>query len=232
MHRTTLARLRHLLVDIVYPKTCADCGSRGHWLCTYCAGLVAGFGDPRCDRCGAPADTARPCWCRRMGPHLDKVRSPFPYEGWVATAVHHVKYRGETDRIEHLVPFMMSAMTDMGSFDALVPVPLHASRFRERGYNQSEELADAIGLLCGIPVQNMVERSRHTLPQVTLSGAQRRKNMEDAFRMAPGWRPGAGERYLLIDDVRTSGATLNACAAVLTAAGATSVSALTFALDI
>jgi predicted amidophosphoribosyltransferase len=113
-----------------------------------------------------------------------------------------------------------------------VPVPLHRSRYDERGYNQSELLADAISLEIGVPVKSMLRRTEVTTPQASLSLEARRKNVASAFAVGNEWAPAQGERYLLVDDVRTSGATLNACASAMVAAGSGPVCALTFALDL
>jgi ComF family protein len=156
----------------------------------------------------------------------------YPYTGWAANAVKRMKYRDEFDRANQLAPLMAGLAAEMGSFDALVPVPLHRSRYDERGYNQSEILAVAISEFIGVPVKSMLRRMEVTVPQASLSLEERRKNVASAFAVGKEWAPALGERYLVIDDVRTSGATLNACASALVAAGSDPVCALTFALDL
>jgi predicted amidophosphoribosyltransferase len=125
---------------------------------------------------------------------------------------------------------MVPLVGDFGNVDGLVPVPLHRTRLSQRGFNQSEELARVIGAATGLPVVPMLVRTKVTAPQVTLSQADRARNVAGAFALHADWVPGRGNRYLLIDDVRTSGATLGACADVLRQVPGVSVGALTFAV--
>ena len=172
------------------------------------------------------------CWCRNMAIPISQARSAFIYSGWAADAVKRLKYRDEFDRANHMASFMVSTITEMGHFDALIPVPLHRSRLDERGYNQSDLLARAVSRLTSIPVQPMLIRTLKTVPQVGLARNERETNIKNAFSMSADWIPILGERYLLIDDVRTSGATLNECAQTLVLAGSGPVCALTFAVDV
>ncbi|HWQ55631.1 MAG TPA: ComF family protein [Bryobacteraceae bacterium] len=113
-------------------------------------------------------------------------------------------------------------------FDLVVPVPLHWRRRWSRGFNQSELLAQDMARRCGIPVQNIVRRTRATDVQAGLSNSRRRRNVADAFRVKAR-EAVAGRRILLVDDVMTTGATASACAAVLKRAGAKSVALLALA---
>jgi competence protein ComFC len=167
-----------------------------------------------------------------MRPELAKARSVYPYAGWAANAVKYLKYRDEPDRARHLAPLMAPLVAEMGLFTALVPVPLHRSRLDRRGFNQAALLAESVSESTNIPVQHMLNRVTATTPQASLTLDERRVNVSAAFALAPEWVPTAADRYLLIDDVRTSGATLNACGEILVSAGAQEVCALTFALDL
>jgi competence protein ComFC len=115
--------------------------------------------------------------------------------------------------------------------DALIPVPLHAARLRQRGFNQSLLLAQHAGELLGIEVKEALIRTRRTDAQVNLGSAQRTINVAGAFALKPGF-PMAGLSIVLIDDVITTGSTLSACAEALLSAGATSVKAATLAREI
>ncbi|MEJ7837350.1 MAG: ComF family protein [Thermomicrobiales bacterium] len=167
-----------------------------------------------------------------MTPAWSQARSPFTYGGWTANAVRRLKYHDEPDRAQHMARTMYPKIAEMGQFDALVPVPLHTKRLAERGYNQSALLADAISRATGIPVEHALLRTTNTSPQVKLSRDNRLENLKGAFNVNPDWQAESGNRYLLIDDVRTTGATLNECVITLVLAGTGPVSALTFALDI
>ena len=166
-----------------------------------------------------------------MNPSWSHARSAFPYYGWVAGSVKRLKYQDEFDRANHMAVMMAPLIDEMGKFDALIPVPLHRSRLEERGFNQSDLLAKAISRITEIPVQPMLTRIVKTLPQVSLSRDDRKSNLKDAFSLADGWLPTSGERYLLIDDVKTTGTTLSECAMTLVLAGSAPVSSLTFATD-
>jgi len=152
--------------------------------------------------------------------------------GWVSTAVRSFKYADEWSRAEHLAGLMMPMLKVLGDFDAIVPVPLHAQKLRRRGYDQARLLATAIGLHIGVPVQPVLIRARDTVSQVTLGHDERQANLSGAFRLDPGWAPVPGNRFLVVDDVRTTSATLNACAQELVRTGPRRITAATLALDI
>jgi ComF family protein len=151
------------------------------------------------------------------------------YTGAAESIVHALKYRGWS----HLSDLCAASMADMlgeraAGLDALVPVPLHPARLRERGFNQSALLADSLSVRLQIPVVDALVRSRSTRSQVGLGRAARKRNVEGAFAVRTGLR--AGVALGLVDDVATSGATLAVAGEVLSAAGAGRVVALTFAL--
>jgi ComF family protein len=151
------------------------------------------------------------------------------YAGAAESVVHALKYRGWS----HLAELCAAAMAEplagrAGSLDAIVPVPLHRARLRERGFNQSALLARALGDRLSLPVVDALARNRPTRSQVGLGRGARKRNVDGAFVAAAKVRPGAV--LALVDDVATSGATLGAAAAALVAAGASRVVAVTFAL--
>lgn len=219
-------------IETVYPKVCAGCGMRGTWLCQYCVSTVPVAAQPiSCLRCGVPALGKR-CACSDLDPLITRCRSAFVYDGWTATAVKALKYHGEWARAEHLAPFMVSELEAFAPITGLIPVPLHPSREKSRGYNQAAILAERLKLITGIPVLKVLERTRKTSSQTSLSGVERARNVSGCFRLIDSWAPPPGGRYVLIDDVRTTGATLNACAEALHTAQPAMVGVLTFALDL
>jgi len=157
---------------------------------------------------------------------IEQLRSAGPYEGWLRHSVHLIKYQGEPSRIGHLARIALPALQDIDDPGALVPVPLHKQRIRERGFNQSAMLAQALSELSGLELWDGMGRVRDTAHQVGLSGPERAANVAGAFdvRDMPSVVP---RRVVLIDDVFTTGATLEACANVLLKHGAGSVSAVT-----
>ena len=227
-----LQSIRDAVVDTVYPRVCAGCGLRGTWLCDLCAAEVVALADvPCCARCGIPVVNGR-CGCADLHPNLVSVSSAFPYTRWVSQAVRRMKYEDEWSRAAHLASYLVPIVAGLGPVQALVPVPLHPRRERERGYNQSRLLADDLGHALGIPVLPMVERHRSTKQQVGLSGSARIENVAGAFSLNDRYVPRSDGRYVLIDDVRTTGSTLNGCAAALAEAGITQVWAVTVAVDL
>ena len=158
-------------------------------------------------------------------------RSAAAYGGWLRRAIHLFKYEGEPARAASLAPLLIAAAQDFPEIDVIVPVPLHSSRQRRRGYNQAELLAAPLGRELQRPIVRLLIRTRSTDQQAKLDAEARRRNVEDAFQ-APEPRVVAGRRVLLVDDVLTTGSTLNACADALHAAGASWIGVLTLARDV
>jgi ComF family protein len=154
------------------------------------------------------------------------------FTGPVRAAVHALKYGGERRLVEPLAAVMAERWrrTSRGG-DLLVPVPVHAARRRERGFDQAEELALVVGRMLGLEVGRCLARQQRTAAQHSLGRSERAHNVGHAFAIAPRSRPVAGAWVVLVDDVMTTGATLRGCAAVLREAGARGVSALTLARE-
>ena len=151
------------------------------------------------------------------------------FEGPLRQAIHHLKYSGRSSLAEPLGNFM-SAYWRAGPLpaDLIIPVPLHAARWRERGYNQSMLLARQLSRASGLPlVEEALTRIRATAPQITLNAAEREANVSGAFEARADLVH--GRRVLLVDDVCTTGATLAAGSHALKQAGATTVWGLTLA---
>ena len=193
---------------------------------------------PWCARCGIPlaGSGATLCpQCRVHGPTaLDLARAAYAFREPIRAAIHRFKYEGERGRAAHLAALTAGSRGASELIAAgeaadvlLVPVPLDRARRRARGYNQSEELVRELAELWGCPVATALERARETRPQVGLDRLARRENVRGAFV----WRGDslAARPVLLVDDVMTTGATAEECAAALKAAGAPWVGLLTVA---
>lgn len=152
--------------------------------------------------------------------------APWSYAGPVRRLIRALKYDGVLDAAEPLADGMAQAFPP-GAFDALTPVPLHAARLRERGFNQARALCEALSRRTGLPVLDALERPRYTRSQTKLGASRREKNVRGAFVPRA---PVRGLRLVLVDDVRTTGATAKSCAEALRAAGAQSVTLLTAAV--
>lgn len=216
-------------VETIYPRRCAGCGRRGTWVCDECDSALAPFARPWCERCGAPP-LQIVCRCAELTPELAVVRSAALDDGWLRAAVRSFKYAGETARVEHLADLLYPLLVDLPFFDALVPVPLHPKRERRRGYNQARLLANAAGDRATIQVEEVLIRIRPTEQQVGLDAESRRANVRDAFGVKDG-ADVAGRRFVLVDDVLTTGSTLGNCATTLIAGGASWVGAVTLARE-
>jgi len=166
---------------------------------------------------------------------VDELVSLFVFEkeGVFQTIVHHLKYGGVDALGLELGRRLGRVMTERGiSADAIVPVPLHKRKRRERGYNQAELIGRGISEVTGIPVRtDIVRRKRYTQTQTALSLQERQRNMESAFGIVPEKRKEAeGRRIVVVDDVVTTGSTVIACSQVLKDAGVATVLAASSAL--
>src|SRR6266540_1231664 len=218
---------------LLFPARCLGCGRRGTPVCAQCQEAIPWLGAETCPRCARASPLGRLCArCRNQPGQLDGLRAACTFDGIVRQALHDLKYR----QARFLAVFAASLLKQSLArrplrADVLVPVPLPKARRRDCGYNQSELIAERLAAALGMPcVPALLERVRETPPQVGLSAAERRANVRDAFACA---QPAAVEdrRVILIDDVATTGATLQACAAPLKAAGASRVFGLVVARD-
>jgi competence protein ComFC len=226
--------LKRAALDLLFPRWCLGCGKEGDFICGDCRRGLPAIAPPVCPRCGSPLARGFAChdWPDTTD-GIDGIRSPFVFDGVIRRAVHELKYRN----LRALAPFLAGLLYEYLvanpiPADVLLPVPLHRKRLRERGYNQSALVAEELGCLCGLPVAaNGLLRLHYTSPQARSAGvSERQRNVAGAFAC-----PDARFRdkiVLLIDDVSTSGATLNACAGALKAAGAAQVWGLTLAREI
>lgn len=161
------------------------------------------------------------------------MRAAFRFEGVARQAIHDLKYRGIRNRAELLGDALAEAIERRPlDLDLLAPVPLAPGRRRQRGFNQSELIAQVVGERIGTPVDgSCLRRVRETPAQVRLAADERRRNMHGAFTCPEGSLI-AGLRIAVVDDVMTTGATLEACAEVLRSAGAARVYGLVAARDV
>jgi competence protein ComFC len=229
-----LNKLGGLALDLFFPKHCIGCGKNGEFLCQSCISTLSKLNPPVCPLCGRPQASGILCpSCVNWQAAIDGIRSPFCFENTVRKTVIEFKYRN----LRAAAPLMASLMNDYIKrssfvFDVVVPVPLHPARLKWRGYNQSALLALELGKLTGVPViEDSAVRVKPTLPQAkTASVIERRKNVAGAFACRNDGLK--GKYVLLIDDVSTSGATMDACAQALKSGGAESVWGLCFAREI
>lgn len=229
------------VADGLYPRICPGCGEASdraaRHLCWDCHARIELYTQSLCDRCGRFAEghvghTFICGACKAATPHFDRARAAGRFTGLLRETLHRFKY-GQALWLKHdladLLEGCLAAHFTPDAIDAVVPVPLHPVRQRERSYNQSallaQTLAERLDRRCD--TRSLV-RDHQTETQTHLDAAHRRMNMLGAFRVTrPEW---VRQRVvLLVDDVMTTGATLDACARVLKKAGARAVWAVTAA---
>ncbi|MBW2610187.1 MAG: ComF family protein [Deltaproteobacteria bacterium] len=233
-------------IDIIYPPRCHICqsfladdynnnGTRP--ICQDCLNNFSGIESPFCPVCGTPFESMEEedhlCEaCLRKRPFYDIIAAPYLYEGGIMEAIHLLKYAGKTHLVESLGPLLASfalEKLDMTDGCLIMPVPLHPKRLRERGFNQSLLLARVLATLLDVELDFLsLRRIRYTQPQTGLKTDERRKNVSRAFELTEKikWK---GKTVILVDDVATTGNTLNECARVLKRAGCAKVFCLVLA---
>ena len=228
------AKIKRLVLDFLFPRWCIGCGWEEDFICRSCYQLLPRVSPPVCPQCGKPQANGRLCSsCLNRPTAIDGIRAPFRFEGIIREAIHQLKYKNLRALSEPLARLLGDYyINNRLPGEILVPVPIHEKRLRERGYNQSRLLAQELAKLLKLPlVDNCLIRRRHALPQTkTKTAEERRSNVADAFICRDQRLKDLS--ILLIDDVATSGATLNACAATLKTAGASSVWGLTLAREV
>ena len=224
------------LLDLLFPVKCSVCGGllqkKEEGICRNCRKELPYVTEPCCSRCGKPVESVTKEYCLDCGKkrhagktdpldqgtalwiYNDKMKramADFKYKGCYRDSVFFagelIRFRGE--KIDHWHP------------DFIVPVPLHRRKGWFRGYNQAACVAAELGKRMGIPVVDIaLERRRYTKPQKNFDDKGRRDNVKDAFRLREGYGERlCGKRILLLDDIYTTGATLEACAKILLEAG-------------
>lgn len=231
-----------IFLHILFPRTCFSCGIDLPWnhtppLCLDCLNKVQRPGPLICQRCGTvlPGGGAHCARCRGSKGKQFKcsvIRSACLFGPQTQGLIHAFKYQGYSFLAEYLGAYMAKEFArypELQTVDAVVPVPLHPKKQRARGYNQSLLLAQHFCKQTGIALRpDWVKRHKDTLPQAQLNRQERLENMSGAFVALPLTK---GKRVLLIDDVATTGATLEGCAVALKQAGAKQVMAFTLARE-
>lgn len=235
-----LQRAAEALLSLLYPPHCAGCGAgtpAGIHLCEPCAAGVRRIHPPCCQKCSQPFEgciegpfTCPNCRDQRF--HFECAVAACLSRGLVRELIHRFKYNRAYYLRHPLAALLAETLQDprirSQPFDFLVPVPLHPAREREREYNQAEALASLLSRRCATPLLPCLRRLHYTTTQTRLSRRTRRQNLRNAFRVRQTARV-SGSRLLLVDDVFTTGSTVEECARLLCEAGAASVRVITVA---
>ena len=241
MRRWTIGNLRYV-ADLFLPPVCIRCHapiSTHGVLCAACWQGINFIMPPLCSRLGLPLpyasgeEPALSSMALRYPPAYGRARAAARFDGVMRDLIHGLKYADRHECVGLFGRLLVSAGSELlRDADMLMPVPLHRARLWKRRFNQAALLAGRLSKASGVPVErSALTRTRRTTSQVGLSRAERHRNVADAFAVAPAAVARIqGKRILLVDDVITTGATLEACARVLTAAGAAEVDCLALAI--
>lgn len=222
------------LLDFLFPPCCAGCKKSGYILCPTCYASIQLLSPPFCKYCHTPLTVSN--FCQKCVYHplrFNGLRMVGVYQEPLRSYIYALKYNGNKRLAQPLGSLLVQTYKRTGLVaDMIVPVPLHIKRQQQRGYNQAQLLAEVCSAQLGLPLHvSLLSRVRATVSQTGLSGSERVKNVAGAFVLNPNahTRALAKSNILLIDDVCTTGATLEACATPLLAAGAKTVWGLVLA---
>jgi ComF family protein len=228
------------IASLLYPPVCVICRASvraTEYLCDQCEAKVARIAAPFCQKCsepfeGAITDEFTCANCAHRTIHFDAAVAAYRSRGIVRQIIHDFKYGHQIYLRQLVARWLRAALDDTRlrhcHFDIIIPVPLHPTRQRERGFNQASLLAELLSARVSIPSKPALERIRYTTTQTALDRAERMENLHNAFHLRKNVDV-RGLRVLLIDDVLTTGSTLSECARILKRAGAFSVHAATAA---
>lgn len=229
-------------LEIIYPEknTCFICEEfdeeiTDKYICSNCEKKIKKIAPPVCSKCSKPIDynsfTNLCQECCDVDRYFEISKSPYVYEGLIKKAIYSYKYYNKTYFYKFfgnlLVDFMKSI--DYTNFDYIVSVPLHSSKMKKRGYNQSELLARHISDKLSIPYIDALKRTKKTLKQSEQSKEERRKNLKDAFTVKSSAQEIINSSLLLVDDIYTTGSTVDECSKALINYGAAKVYVITIA---
>lgn len=230
------------VLDLIFPSDCEHCGeaveddSQWKFLCQGCASRIDWISGPVCETCGHPfpgIGVGQACeHCEALDPAFSSGRCGVLHREVGASLVRGLKYRrgryllGDIARMAASRPDLVEHVRGA----VLVPVPLHRDRERERGFNQSLAMANAMAKTLPVAgVEELLQRRNNTVTQTRLPRAERMKNVRSAFVLRPQATLSADLTYVIVDDVFTTGSTMNECARILRAAGAESLKVMAFA---
>ena len=223
----------HIIVDMLYPRRCPVCGEivipRGELICSSCANTFLLVAEPKCKKCSKPMDNEEKEYCHdceKNKHHYVKGFSVWVYDEAMKKSIADFKYKGKKEYADYYVAKVIEQYGEHIKGikpDILVPIPIHIKKERQRGYNQAGILAKEIGRKLNIPVSlHLLQRDKYTLPQKQLNNAERLKNLEKAFSYSKINFEKIGlpiHKVLLIDDIYTTGSTIEACTKILISQG-------------
>ena len=228
---------RNLFLDILYPRHCPVCHEitvpRGKKICDTCKEKLRPIQGPRCFCCSKPLERAEQEYCKDCGKirQFQQGLGIFPYSTLLQNSLFQLKYGKRQEYgtfYGELAAYYSRDKIKNWEIDMVIPIPLHPRRLEKRGYNQAEIIAQAFGKKLDISVEKKIlKRQKNTKPQKELNHQERKKNMKNAFVVQKKLN---GENILLIDDIYTTGSTIEEAAKELKKAGAQNIFFLTIAI--
>ena len=225
-----IQQVKQSLLDFLYPRICPVCSKiiqpKGEKACPECRKKLTYITEPRCSKCGKQLCLAEQefCYnCTKRSHHYKKGIALFEYDSHMQRSIINFKYHHQKEfadfYVEEIITYLGKAIQRI-SPNALVPIPIHSRKRNQRGYNQAELLADGIGKALSIPVfSGLLVRKKYTIPQKELDDKERLKNLERAFFWSNSWFQEnlkiIPDRLILVDDIFTTGSTVEACTKVL-----------------
>ena len=213
------------ILNRLFPPRCLLCGAatEGRYLCDFCHADLPWLGQDRCPQCAQPSPDGQRCGpCLRHPPAYDRTHAALIYDFPVGSLIQALKYGHRLEVSSVLTDIWLDQAAPDQQPDLVLPMPLHPARLKERGFNQALELARILAPQCHLPLdRHACQRIRDTPPQASLPLKARRKNLRGAF--AARKEQVGGKRIAIVDDVMTSGSSLNELAATLKKAGAIEV---------
>lgn len=227
----------HLILSLIFPRRCPICDEplplSDELSCQSCFHLIPSLQSPLCMKCGRALSNSDSLYCSscvKNPPSFDRGFSLWNYQNpAVKGSIHFFKYKGREEyanfyafKLFYAFPFLFRAP----EISALIPVPIHKKRYRIRGYNQAESIANKLSELSGIPViSDLLIRIKNTLPQSKLTDKERKINLKSAFLINPNspFYNRHLDAVILIDDIYTTGATGDICSSLLKEAGISKV---------
>jgi len=221
----------HKGIEIIYPSTCPICTqvlekkiNEKIYICEECKKKLSYIESPRCLKCGKPVDNAETefCYdCSRVKHLYAQGVGVWAYTNEIKNSIYQFKYHNKREYGEfngYELKNRYEAIIKSWDADVLIPVPLHKSKLRKRGYNQAEIIANSIGKLLDIPVDSqLLNRNKKTLAQKELNDKERLKNLENAFNI--GEKVVKYNKVIIVDDIYTTGTTIDSCSKILIDAG-------------
>ena len=222
--------MKEELINLIYPRRCPICekvlAPKEHFIHPDCKARLVKIREPKCMRCGKPVEAEKQeyCFdCYNKNLHFIKGFPCFKYDRLMSKSISAFKYKGKREYadfyVEEILDMYETTFCEL-RFNAIIPIPIHKTKYRVRGFNQAEIIARMISERISVPIDTTILiRSRKTLPQKELNDKERLRNLEQAFDISESALKKCYDKVLLVDDIYTTGSTIEACTKKLLSTG-------------